>query len=134
MNSTWSPFAVIARCETESKLETLVRLGSVFTILLPPEYKFLVNFTKLFSIILIDMANDGDFNIYDDLDDAFNEPLDKDIAEKKAKEEEKSAATKELLQKLETLEGQNKTLKEKNSQILKNMSLLTMTCLSEVNR
>lgn len=80
------------------------------------------------------MANEPDFNIYDDLDDALMEPLEKDVEKSRAEAVAKGAAEKELQGLLERKDEEIKRLKELNQQLQTNMSTLLLTIKSELSR
>lgn len=80
------------------------------------------------------MANEPDFDIYADLDDAFTQPLDKDIAKEKAAELERLQLQEDLLKKVENLESLNKKLRASNERLNRNLSILTVTVKDEIAR
>lgn len=80
------------------------------------------------------MTNEPDFDIYADLDDAFTQPFDKDIAKEKAAELERFQLQKDLLKKVETLESVNKQLRASNERLNRNLSIFTLTAKDEINR
>lgn len=80
------------------------------------------------------MATDADFNLYDDLDDAFVQPLEKDIEKKRAEEQEKLEALKNLEEKLKESEKKITEILASKSQIEKNMSILSLTAKGEIER
>lgn len=80
------------------------------------------------------MANEPDFNIYDDLDNALMEPLAKDVEKSRAEAVAKEAADKELRGLLEKKDDEIKSLKDLNQRIQKNLSVLLLTTKSELAR
>jgi septal ring factor EnvC (AmiA/AmiB activator) len=87
------------------------------------------------------MSNDDEFGLYDDLDDAFTQPLEKDLERLKAEQESKLAAEKEnetkLIakdQKINDLEKEIEKLKKWDRKAEENFSVLCLTCKSELER
>lgn len=80
------------------------------------------------------MAIEPEFDLYDDLDDAFTEPLEKDVEKKKAEEHQKLLAATETAEKCAKLEKDYQQLKDENLQINKNLSLFTLTAKNEISR
>lgn len=87
------------------------------------------------------MSNDDDFGLYDDLDDAFIQPLEKDLEKQKAAEELKLAAEKEIEdllkakdQRIAELEQENKKLNRFGDKAEENFSILCLTCKNELER
>lgn len=80
------------------------------------------------------MATESEFDLYDDLDDAFIQPLDKHVEQKKVEEQEKVQAQQESLNKLKQQEKECQELKQSNEQLQYNMSMLTVTARNEVER
>jgi ferritin-like metal-binding protein YciE len=87
------------------------------------------------------MSNDDDFNLYDDLDDAFIQPLEKDIEkqrnDEKAKLAEKNENEESLRQKenrIAELEKEIERLNEIFARAERNFSLLCSTAKSEIER
>lgn len=80
------------------------------------------------------MTNEPDFDIYADLDDAFTQPLDKDVAKEKAVELERLQLHEDLLKKVENLESVNKELRASNERLNRNLSIFTLTAKDEIAR
>lgn len=80
------------------------------------------------------MANELDFNIYDDLDNALMEPLEKDVEKSRAEIVAKEAAEKELQRLLEKKDEEIKGLNELNQRLQTNLSMLLLTTKSELSR
>lgn len=80
------------------------------------------------------MANESEFDLYDDLDDALIQPLDKDVERTKAVEEEKEKALQQSVAKQKQQEKECEDLKASNEQLRINMSFLTDTARSEIER
>lgn len=80
------------------------------------------------------MANEAEFDLYDDLDDAFIQPLDKDVERRKIEEQEKIQAQQFSLAKLELQEKECEELRASKEQLQKNLSYLTVTARNEINR
>lgn len=87
------------------------------------------------------MSNDDDFGLYDDLDDAFIQPLEKDIEKIELERKLKLAAEKENQEKLlakdqriAELEKELENLKKLEKKANENFSILCLTCRSELER
>lgn len=80
------------------------------------------------------MANELDFNIYDDLDNALMEPLEKDVEKSRAEIVAKEAAEKELQRLLKKKDEEIKGLNELNQRLQTNLSMLLLTTKSELSR
>lgn len=78
------------------------------------------------------MASDD--NLYDDLDEALLQPLDRDIEKKNEEEKGKVSASKQLEEKLKENEKKCAEILSLKVQLEKNMSLLTITARAEIDR
>ena len=87
------------------------------------------------------MSNEDDFNLYDDLDDAFIQPLEKDIEKIKNDEEEKLAEKRETEEKLFQKDQKIAELEKELERMMllgqkaeENFATLCLTASSEVDR
>jgi hypothetical protein len=80
------------------------------------------------------MAIEPEIDLYGDLDEAFNQPLEKDVEKKKAEEQLKLLVEKEAAEKTAKLENDHQRLKADYMKLEKNLSVLTLTAKNEVKR
>jgi hypothetical protein len=87
------------------------------------------------------MSNDDEFGLYDDLDDAFIQPLEKDVERQLLEKELKLVAERENEEKLKekdqiiaALRLENEQFRKWDEEAEKNMSSLSITCKSELER
>jgi ribosome-associated translation inhibitor RaiA len=80
------------------------------------------------------MANEYSFNLYDDLDEAFNQPLEKDIAKHQEEKTLKLLHENIEVDKFRKLEKDFKDLQEIHLQVQKNLSAFTLTAKNEIKR
>lgn len=75
-----------------------------------------------------------EFDLYDDLDDALIQPLEKDLEKKKRDEAEKLAAEKTLADEVSNLRAQLEDMTEKKNNLNTNMNYLLETSKEELRR
>lgn len=75
-----------------------------------------------------------DFDLYDDLDDALIQPLEKDLEKQKSDEAEKLAAEKTWADKIKKLQAQLDEMSEKKNNLNTNMTYLLETSIEELRR